>query len=653
MFLSVFLCLLSLVSSSHYLYDRPICTGLGDRVGTMLSLAALARVENATIAYLWCNNEDGLHYGLAEFRARFHPPSEIVFVDDLLNPAIQRLPKVVSTSMPFPSKQGSDMIPQNAWLTMRLPTTRKLNYIDTFQHHYRSVAAPMAMTQPCEILHGQYFLLHMRGPDETNAGRIDHPAHYCTGKVVKALLGLKLDIPIYAISNNLDWAGELLEGRVRFINDTGSAYDHFSLLISAKAIIQHAWGGWSSYSSVPALISGAPMMNTYDPTLAHHRFRVFRSQLGVPSNYYDCTQAHEFIQAIQSRLPQPAPPPSHGINPAELLYTPEGHQHLLSSRLNERGLAPLTRWTQNFIYQNQFVQDCSSRRFIGFHGWKGGFGSEMHNIGALLGYAIEHNTTLLLSRLSCPLFRCQTGCECLLSPISNCKFQEATDRMHVMNNEGHHFRYIVPSVVKAALLAHYPRMTERQVLYWWRAQSSAFVARFNDETIQAIAALRKSSPGIPFPLPPGVINAHIRGGDKHWEMQLVFAGRYVEAAINMTTSMPHAFGHSTLLITADDEDAVQDAVHLGRSRGFEVLYSSITRLPGGYDQGEWMKRDDQKQRLHEHLLQLTLALEADAWIGTRASNWNRLIDELRCVWVDKCLHPYVEVGGEFLGSYSW
>jgi hypothetical protein len=32
------------------------------------------------------------------------------------------------------------------------------------------------------------------------------------------------------------------------------------------------------------------------------------------------------------------------------------------------------------------------------------------------------------------------------------------------------------------------------------------------------------------------------------------------------------------------------------------------------------------------------------WVGTRGSNWNRLIDELRCVWVPKCMNAYVEVG---------
>jgi len=33
----------------------------------------------------------------------------------------------------------------------------------------------------------------------------------------------------------------------------------------------------------------------------------------------------------------------------------------------------------------------------------------------------------------------------------------------------------------------------------------------------------------------------------------------------------------------------------------------------------------------EWLYQLYMALEADVWIGTRKSNWNRLIDEMRCV----------------------
>ena len=300
-----------------YLFDRPICTGLGDRVGTMLSLAALARHHNATIGYLWCEDPSvifprirsgipfwyGYDYNLSEFKARFHPPREIVFVSDLSDRRLQRLPKVVwgEGQMPFPAEQGSDSIPNIAWLTMRLPVEGPVNQ---FHERYREIAAPIAAAQAGAAVHGPYILLHMRGPDDnTFQDAMDGVENYCTGKAVKALLKLKLGVPVYAISNNISWANEVLEGRVPILDEGGSAYDHFSLLISAKAVIQHGWGGWSSYSSVPALIAGTPMLNTYDPALSHHRFRLFKSQLGVPANFYDCTQIPEFTQAVRARMP--------------------------------------------------------------------------------------------------------------------------------------------------------------------------------------------------------------------------------------------------------------------------------------------------------------------------------------------------------------
>jgi hypothetical protein len=42
-----------------------------------------------------------------------------------------------------------------------------------------------------------------------------------------------------------------------------------------------------------------------------------------------------------------------------------------------------------------------------------------------------------------------------------------------------------------------------------------------------------------------------------------------------------------------------------------------------------------------------LALEATHFVGTRGSNWNRLIDELRTVWPAHeigCCNTYIEVG---------
>jgi hypothetical protein len=658
-----------------YLFDRPICTGLGDRVGTMLSLAALARHHNATIGYLWCEDPSvifpslrarvpswhGFDYNLTEFKTRFRPPPEIVFVSDLNDPALQRLPKVVwgQDSMPIPSEQGSDSIPQIAWLTMRLPLPGRVDYINQFQERYREIAAPIAAAQAGAAVHGPYILLHMRGQDDNSyQGAMDEAENYCTGKAVKALLKLKLGVPVYAISNNISWANEVLEGRVPILDEGGSAFDHFSLLISAKAVIQHGWGGWSSYSSVPALIAGTPMLNTYDPALSHHRFRLFKSQLGVPANFYDCTQIPEFTQAILSRMPAlEAPRLLVEDNPGALLYSPEGHQHTVHQSLSDRGLAPLTRWTQALIHRNQFVEDCSQRRFTGFHGFGSTFGAEVHAMASILAYAIEHNTTMLLSRKTCSFFQnpaqCRKkGCECVLAPISNCKWREATaSSMHIMDISGHQFFHLVPSVLKAALLAQRPRMTDKQVLYWWRAQSSAFIARFNNRTIQVVAGLRKQE--FPFPLPNGVISAHMRRGDKVNEMRLPPVGDFVEAATGLAARMPNSLGELTLLVTSDDTFSGYEAMRLGKANGFNVIVPMQGAVAGGQVDSQWKALEDRLTPFYTHLLKLTLALEADAWVGTRNSNWNRLIDELRCVWVDKCQHPYVEVGDEPAGSYGW
>ena len=42
------------------------------------------------------------------------------------------------------------------------------------------------------------------------------------------------------------------------------------------------------------------------------------------------------------------------------------------------------------------------------------------------------------------------------------------------------------------------------------------------------------------------------------------------------------------------------------------------------------------------LLNLQLALEADAWVGTLTSNWCRLIDELRSTVRCKAEFPYAD-----------
>jgi hypothetical protein len=233
-------------------------------------------------------------------------------------------------------------------------------------------------------------------------------------------------------------------------------------------------------------------------------------------------------------------------------------------------------------------------------------------------------------------------------------------------------------------------MGEFEVRSWVRAQTVGFLARLNDATLAAIRAARLDPQAhgggtdvnapppsaLPFPLPPGTIAAHVRHGDKSREMSLVDELDYLEAAKRLVAGAKDAtlaaaladqarqFGFSAavgvtarrdpppvlpplaprLFISTEDTEALARLVGVGPSRGWEVIFSRLPRLNEG-PAAQMQNAGPGAVRLtRQHLGQLLLSLEADAWVGTYASNWNRLIDELRSVWVPKAAGPYVEVG---------
>jgi hypothetical protein len=184
--------------------------------------------------------------------------------------------------------------------------------------------------------------------------------------------------------------------------------------------------------------------------------------------------------------------------------------------------------------------------------------------------------------------------------------------------------------------------------------------RLNADTLRAITKLRADpafhyttdATATPFPLPANTIAMHIRGGDKWQEMTLVPPLRYTEAAIGLMRNAPLSFAPRSIFVSADDQNAIAETRRAAEEAHLSVTYSHIPRQPGGHSLQVWKQQGNALAKTHTHLLQLLMSLEADSWIGTRASNWNRLIDELRCVWVEKCQGQYTEVGDSYEG-YSW
>jgi hypothetical protein len=376
---------------------------------------------------------------------------------------------------------------------------------------------------------------------------------------------------------------------------------------------------------------------------------------------YDLRSSINFlaqIRGLTSRL----------TNTAAHLYTSQGHNPIPMESLKDSGLAPLTRWTQKYISQHQNPTQCEGAIFLITNGYDSGMGSEMHVTSSHLAFAIQNNLILTWGPHSCRRFvvtnLCNKGCACLYRHLSSCSSDAYVNHnIHTWNSidHGNHQR-LIPDVFRNAVRSQNLSMAEDELLYWWRTQAVGFLMRFNDDTISQLSKMRKTDnlnymsghSTVPFPLPVGTVSAHIRLGDKFTEMQLVPPEYYVTAFQSMIRNMPNSYSR-TLFVSSDDEDAVQTCRGLTENLNMTYIYTRLTRMSGGHQLGVWdnTRSEAQHALVLGHLLQLLMALEADAWIGTRGSNWNRLIDELRCVWVDKCQHTYVEVGSVTGGSYEW
>ena len=229
----------------------------------------------------------------------------------------------------------------------------------------------------------------------------------------------------------------------------------------------------------------------------------------------------------------------------------------------------------------------------------------------------------------------------------------------------------MPAAARKLLLAAAPDMPEVAAKYWWRAQSAAYLLRLNDETLAAVRALRQdallislapsgggaslsAARAAQIPLPPGVIHAHVRHGDKYTEMILQGTGRYTNASLALALAQPFALRRA-LYVSTEDPGVPEEAAEILVPQGWTVLHYAIRRSNRGpLEQLKDLGEASAANTTRTHLQQMMLSLEADAWIGTRGSNWNRLLDELRCVWVDKCGLTYVEVGtDESWKNYNW
>ena len=292
---------------------------------------------------------------------------------------------------------------------------------------------------------------------------------------------------------------------------------------------------------------------------------------------------------------------------------------------------------QAAIAASQNPANCTAATYMRLMPVSSGIGSTLHGITAYLALAIERGQVLILH----PNYGggwvrgeyCDGECsyECFFEPLSRCApggVPPAGARVVDAANENvvHSIPRAWHDAFKRDAGVEAPDTPTRDVKYWWRAQGAAYVMRLNSRTAAHLAFKRRAlatEGHVPLPLPPDTYAVHVRHGDKHQEMKLYDAAKFlraISAAGNGTTSAPR-----TVFISTEDPAVIAEAqaVSAAAPAAWRVLV-----VPWERDNAATLAAATRgaDETLHA-LLNLWISLEATHFVGQLGSNWCRLTDE--------------------------
>ncbi len=132
-------------------------------------------------------------------------------------------------------------------------------------------------------------------------------------------------------------------------------------------------------------------------------------------------------------------------------------------------------------------------------------------VASHLGHAINHETVLVWGRpleskyYSTP----ERGFGCIFQNLSYCEANISSVGNMQSKNEIMEL-FVIPKVVEEFMFKYMPKISHAQALYWWKAQTVAYVMRLNNASVKSIVDLRKSR------------TTHLLFGSKKSECFLVF-----------------------------------------------------------------------------------------------------------------------------------
>jgi len=258
-------------------YDRLLPTGFGDRVSVYLSVAAAAATVGADVYVYWHDNpsdkqgcsvcslayESISHF--VQWPANLHVLRKADFKEKTRHmDAIEFDRKGLLVSY-----YAFDGIYTTAWKTLGLPIMLPQLRRNAFELSYRKIALEMRIkcySHECHYVNtSKFIVLHFRGGD-----KMAPLSEFNTIEVLRRIPG---HIPVVVVTDDDRRLNAMLSlaapykaniTRLRKLpNELANKMRDFAVLLNATGIIQHAVHAWSSYSSVPAMMRGIPLLNTW------------------------------------------------------------------------------------------------------------------------------------------------------------------------------------------------------------------------------------------------------------------------------------------------------------------------------------------------------------------------------------------------------
>jgi len=211
----------------------------------------------------------------------------------------------------------------------------------------------------------------------------------------------------------------------------------------------------------------------------------------------------------------------------------------------------------------------------------------------------------------------------------------------------------VPEVMRK--FVHCTHLIEGITFYWWRAVSAAFLLRPNEATRK----LLKEYSNLDFnPNKERCVSIYIRRGDKHVEMKLIKTYKYLKVAKmfydnGLIPGLPETNNsRPVIFIGSEDPTAIDETIAWGNQNNWKVIYTNLfdRKSVSAYmnDTEQVAVRSAKVAKHHDleyfsMLLNLHYHLQCEAYVCTMASNFCRVIDELKATVAGKIHRHYADI----------